>query len=377
VCSGYFCKHLKTEIGVERPESIHLNYHGLDPKVMALSATTTFNTRAASDPFRIVSIGRLVPTKGHDTLFRACAAILARTDTPLTIDLIGALVQANAFCLAPRMIPGHPPDGIPNVIAEAMALRVPIVTTAVSAIPELVENGESGLLAPDGMLVAMANRFVERGWRVHLICLTTAGELAERLDARVEFSVLGKRPGFDWRLPWRLRQAIARINPVAINSHLWTANLWTRVAFPFTRRRIVATEHSRDTWKPGHYRVIDRVLARWTHRLVAVSSDTAAFYTDDIGIDPARVTVINNGIDTARFSAGNGRALHAEWSPENAVLIGTVGRLVDAKNHLRLIEAADHMAAVARRVALSAFDLDTMVDRYADTFVPTAPSRTD
>ena len=190
VCSGYFCKHLKTEIGVERPESIHLNYHGLDPKVMALSATTAFNMRAASDPFRIVSIGRLVPTKGHDTLFRACAAILARTDTPLTIDLIGAgpdhdrlqalarelgieqqvnfvgalpfesvlesLVQANAFCLAPRMIPGHPPDGIPNVIAEAMALRVPIVTTAVSAIPELVENGESGLLAPDGDTDAFA-----------------------------------------------------------------------------------------------------------------------------------------------------------------------------------------------------------------------------
>jgi len=119
-----------------------------------------------------------------------CAAILARTETPLTIDLIGAgpdhdrlqalarelgieqqvnfvgalpfesvlesLVQANAFCLAPRMIPGHPPDGIPNVIAEAMALRVPIVTTAVSAIPELVENGESGLLAPDGDTDAFA-----------------------------------------------------------------------------------------------------------------------------------------------------------------------------------------------------------------------------
>ena len=66
-------------------------------------------------------------------------------------------MQANAFCLAPRMIPGHPPDGIPNVIAEAMALRVPIVTTAVSAIPELVEHGQSGLLAPDGDVDAFAD----------------------------------------------------------------------------------------------------------------------------------------------------------------------------------------------------------------------------
>lgn len=190
VCSGYFCNHLQTGIGVERPDSIHLNYHGLDPKVMALSATTTFIEREAVDPFRMVSIGRLVPTKGHDTLFQACALIAARSDTPFTLELIGAgpdhdrlvaladelgitdhikftgalpfeavldtLVNANAFCLAPRMIPGHPPDGIPNVIAEAMALRVPIVTTAVSAIPELVEHDKSGLLAPDGDIDAFA-----------------------------------------------------------------------------------------------------------------------------------------------------------------------------------------------------------------------------
>ena len=46
------------------------------------------------------------------------------------------------------MIPGQPPDGIPNVIAEAMALRVPVVTTRVSAIPELVEDQVSGFLTP-------------------------------------------------------------------------------------------------------------------------------------------------------------------------------------------------------------------------------------
>jgi glycosyltransferase involved in cell wall biosynthesis len=38
-------------------------------------------------------------------------------------------------------------DGIPNVMAESMALGVPVVATRVSGIPELLEHGETGLLA--------------------------------------------------------------------------------------------------------------------------------------------------------------------------------------------------------------------------------------
>jgi glycosyltransferase involved in cell wall biosynthesis len=39
-------------------------------------------------------------------------------------------------------------DGIPNVLLESMAMGVPVVATSVSAIPELVQNGETGLLVP-------------------------------------------------------------------------------------------------------------------------------------------------------------------------------------------------------------------------------------
>jgi len=180
VCSGFFCRHLKNELGLVDPDRVHLNYHGLDPRVLARA---TLGPRAGGggdqQTVRIVSIGRLVPTKGHDTVIRALARLVANgVDASLEIvgsgpleaslrqeaetagitdrvhlrgalafaDVLETLEAADMFCLAPRLLPGHPPDGIPNVIAEAMALGVPVVTTRVSAIPELVEDGVTGRL---------------------------------------------------------------------------------------------------------------------------------------------------------------------------------------------------------------------------------------
>lgn len=199
------------------------------------------------------------------------------------------------------------------------------------------------------MVVDMANVFAEHGWEVHMVLLRSAGELASELDSGVHQYVLNKKPGIDLRLPYRLFRCISNIDPLAVNSHLCVGNTWTRLSLFFTRRKVVATEHSRDSWKPLYYRWMDRILAWRTASLVAVSADTAEFYRDTIGVPDDLLTVINNGVDTRAYASGDGRQLRESWlAPDNEtsdtaasqkIVIGTVGRLVIAKNHRRLIDA--------------------------------------
>jgi glycosyltransferase involved in cell wall biosynthesis len=47
-------------------------------------------------------------------------------------------------------------DGIPNVLLEAMAMQIPVISTRVSAIPELITDGANGVLVEPGDPLALA-----------------------------------------------------------------------------------------------------------------------------------------------------------------------------------------------------------------------------
>jgi glycosyltransferase involved in cell wall biosynthesis len=139
-----------------------------------------FRMNRPADSRQILFVGRLVPMKGADILIRACAMLHQRGyafqlfvigDGPqhrylqgLARDLgIGHIVhflgsqpvdivydrllQASVFALPCRIANDKEVmDGIPVALIEAMASGTPVISTPVSGVPELIQNGRNGLL---------------------------------------------------------------------------------------------------------------------------------------------------------------------------------------------------------------------------------------
>ena len=82
--------------------------------------------------------------------------------------------KADLFVLGCEVAPNGDRDGIPNVIAESMAMGLPVVATHISGIPELVENERTGLLVPPGQPQKLAEAMLR---------MLNNGELRNRVIA--------------------------------------------------------------------------------------------------------------------------------------------------------------------------------------------------
>ncbi|MEM6549929.1 MAG: glycosyltransferase family 4 protein [Pseudomonadota bacterium] len=159
-------------------KKISLVYHGLDLRRFP----TPPDIRPRGNRFTILSVGRLVAKKGYDDLLAALAALpseidwtfvhigggklaepLAATAQDLGIadriewqgkrdqaEVVAAMRSADLFVLPSKIAADGDRDGLPNVLMEAASQKLPILSTAVSAIPEFVEDRVHGVLVPPG-----------------------------------------------------------------------------------------------------------------------------------------------------------------------------------------------------------------------------------
>jgi glycosyltransferase involved in cell wall biosynthesis len=152
-------------------------YHGIDLSLFRNGERPA----EAEPPYALLTVARFVPKKGLTTVIEALEK-LAEDGVDFTWTLVGdgelkrrlkkrvaaspikdrvtfagtlahdgvlkLYERADAFVLGCRIAENGDRDGIPNVVAEAMAMGVPVAATDVSGIPELVEHETTGLLCP-------------------------------------------------------------------------------------------------------------------------------------------------------------------------------------------------------------------------------------
>ncbi|PYI47692.1 MAG: hypothetical protein DMF11_05615 [Verrucomicrobia bacterium] len=178
-----YAKKFLQERFPERAARIRHIYNGLN---LAEFGRTHFSC----NPPLILGVGRLIAKKGFADLIRACGLIAERGKSfrceiigegPLEDELRGQierlnlqdrvalsgarpmgevrrrLIAANVFVLPSIIDPDGGMDNLPTVIMEAMATGLPIVSTTIGGIPEMVVENETGFLVQPGDAAALAD----------------------------------------------------------------------------------------------------------------------------------------------------------------------------------------------------------------------------
>jgi glycosyltransferase involved in cell wall biosynthesis len=157
------------------PNKVKVIYNGVDLEKFRPGS------QAARERGLILAVGRLVPKKGFSTLLDACAMLrhngvdfkclivgegpereaLLQKHHELGLDgtvtfvgpkrqeeVLELMRRASILCLPCTIAPDGNQDALPTVLLEAQAVGLPCVSTIVSGIPEIIESGKDGLLAP-------------------------------------------------------------------------------------------------------------------------------------------------------------------------------------------------------------------------------------
>jgi glycosyltransferase involved in cell wall biosynthesis len=113
-------------------------------------------------------------------------------------------------------------------------------------------------------------------------------------------------------------------------------------------RRVVASHSTGRMGSRRSFTRIDRALMRWTDAVVALSGAHATYLRDVEGIDPGKIVVIENGIDTKRYEepdpAGVEKARGELGLAEDDRVVSMVAALRPEKAHEALVEAAGILA---------------------------------
>ena len=168
-------------------------------KIEIIPCSKYFDTLAPVEdytlsPLRIISVSRLVEKKGYPYLIKACKILKDRgikfccilhgegderqileklikenglekevtLGTALTHDeVIEFMKTGSVFVLPCIRAQNNDMDGLPNVLLESMAMEIPTISTDITGIPELIKDGENGIIVAQGDPAGLAEAIIK------------------------------------------------------------------------------------------------------------------------------------------------------------------------------------------------------------------------
>jgi glycosyltransferase involved in cell wall biosynthesis len=181
--------HLRDLAGAS--DRVDLNYHGIDTRRFPATGERRppRDGKSAAAPVALLAVGRAIDKKGFDDLLHALALLpkdrhwrlvhigggpllpaLEGTARALGLReriewrgpqsqaaVLDAYRNADIFVLPCRITADGDRDGLPNVLLEAQSQRLACVSTTISGIPELIEDGRNGILVEPRVPAALAD----------------------------------------------------------------------------------------------------------------------------------------------------------------------------------------------------------------------------
>ena len=173
-------------------------------------------------------------------------------------------------------------------------------------------------------------------------------------DCGIKVVCLGMKHKRDLSGFWKLYRSFKSKKIQIVHTHLLEADIFGRFAALLAKVPVViSTEHSLNEWKKNPTKLksklrllLDQIAANRSNAIVAISDKIKDHLVRYEKIDPTKIYVIKNGIEIKDNNSD------ISSKKENAVVIGSVGRLYEEKGYKYLLKAMKEIKSTVPNVKL-------------------------
>ncbi len=196
-------------------------------------------------------------------------------------------------------------------------------------------------------VVNLINRMPPEKCRHAIICITNSTDFSSRLTRKdVEIHELNKKEGHDWRSFLKMYRLLRRLKPAIVHTRNLAAIEYQLPALLAGVRFRIQGEHGWDVFDPDgnnkKYQWLRKLMATIIHCFIPLSRQLQGYLENKVGISPAKIYRICNGVDTDKFYPLTDNKSLADCPlsfDEDLVFIGTVGRMHGVKDQMTLVYA--------------------------------------